>query len=62
MLNQKNLVGVMEDLYEVDKESYDELFRAIQTLRNLDLVSESLAKAMVNKDRELWEIENIENA
>lgn len=61
-LNQKNLTAVMEDLYECDKESYDELFHAIQVLRNLDLVDEKLTKAMVNKDHELWEIENVENA
>lgn len=61
-LNQKNLTDVMTDLYECDKESYDDLWKAIQVLRNLDLVDENLTKAMVKKDRELWEIENIENA
>ena len=61
-LNQKNLTVVMADLYECDKESYNDLWKAITVLRNLDLVDENLAKAMVNKDHELWEIENIENA
>lgn len=61
-LNQKNLTAVMTDLYEFDKESYDDLWKAITVLRNLDLVDENLAKAMVNKDHELWENENIEYA
>lgn len=61
-LNQKNLTAVMTDIYEFDKESYDDLWKAITVLRNLDLVDENLAKAMVKKDRELWEKENIENA
>lgn len=61
-LTIKNLMAVMEDLNEVDKESYDELWHAMQVLHNLDLVEEKFVKAMVKKDRELWEIENVENA
>lgn len=58
-LNQKNLTAVMTTLYECDKESYDDLWKAIQTLRNLDLIDENLTKAMVKKDHELWENENV---
>lgn len=57
-----NLVGVMDDLYECDKESYDELWHAMQTLNNLGLVEDNMVKAMIKEDRKLWNIENIENA
>lgn len=60
-LNQKNLTAVMADLYEYDKESYNDLWKAITVLRNLNLVDENIAKAMFNKDHELWEIENLED-
>lgn len=54
----KNLEAVMEDLYECDKESYDELYHSMQVLSNLGLVDDNIIKAMVNKDRNLFNSEN----
>lgn len=54
-LNIKNLTAVMDNLYEIDKESYDELWKAIRVLSNLGLVEDKLTLAMVKEDRKLWE-------
>lgn len=57
-LNQKNLKDTMEYLYENCKESYDELWKAIQTLHNLGLIDENMVQAAVKKDHELFVSEN----
>lgn len=57
-LNQKNLKETMEYLYKNCKESYDELWKAIQTLRNLGLIDENMVQAAVKKDQELFNAEN----
>lgn len=57
-MTQKKLVAMMEILHENDKEGYDDLWKAMVLLRNLDLVDESITRAMVKKDQELFEREN----
>ena len=54
----KNLEAVMADLYECDKESYDEFYHSMQVLNNLGLVEDNIIKAMVNKDHNLFDAEN----
>ena len=53
-LNQKNLTATMANLYGVDKDSYDELWKAIQTLHNLGLIDENMVHAAVKKDHDLF--------
>lgn len=51
----KALKETMRMLHENDKESYDELWTAVRTLRNLGLIDEKFAKAMVEEDKRLFD-------
>ena len=52
------MISMMRMLYENDKEGYDDLWKAIQTLHNLGLVGENVVTAMVKEDRRLFEENN----
>lgn len=56
----KELTKMMDWLYNEahDMESYNDLWKSIQTLYNLGLIGENFRNAAVKKDRELFEKAN----
>ena len=56
-LTVKNLRAVMERLDREDRESYNELYKAVMALWNLGLLEDDIRRAALEEDRRLFERE-----